>query len=82
MEKVTQWEIRILYSSLNIIRLGKSSRMRLVGHLAGMDEERKVYKVLVGKPRGKRPIGSSRCRWENGVKMDLREIGWGGGCGV
>jgi hypothetical protein len=37
----------------------------------------KVYKVLVGKPEGKRPLGRPRCRWENGIRMDLREIGWG-----
>jgi hypothetical protein len=42
-----------------------------------MGEERKVYKVLVGKPEGKRPLGRSRCRWEDGIKMDLREIGLG-----
>jgi hypothetical protein len=44
-----------------------------------MGEERKVYKVLVGKPEGKRPLGRSRRRWEDGVKMDLRETGLGGG---
>jgi hypothetical protein len=43
-----------------------------------MGEERKVYKVLVGKPEGKRPLGRPRCRWENGIRMDLGEIGWGG----
>jgi hypothetical protein len=43
-----------------------------------MGEERKVYRVLVGKPKGKRPLGSSRHRWEDGIRMDLREIGWGG----
>jgi hypothetical protein len=42
-----------------------------------MEEERKVYKVLVGKPEGKRPLGRTRCRWD-GIRMDLREIGWGG----
>jgi hypothetical protein len=42
-----------------------------------MGEERKVYKVLVGKPEGKRPLGRSRCRWEVGIRMDLNEIGWG-----
>jgi hypothetical protein len=42
-----------------------------------MEEERKVYKVLVGKPEGKRPLGKPRRRWENGIRMDLREIGWG-----
>jgi hypothetical protein len=45
-----------------------------------MGEERKVYKVLVGKLEGKRPLGSPRCRWEDGFRMDLREIGLGGGC--
>jgi hypothetical protein len=42
-----------------------------------MGEERKVYKVLVGKPEGKRPLGRPRRRWEDGIQMDLREIGWG-----
>jgi hypothetical protein len=42
-----------------------------------MGEDRKVYKVLVGKPEGKRPLGRPRCRWEYGIRMDLREIGWG-----
>jgi hypothetical protein len=45
-----------------------------------MGEERKVYRVLVGKPEGKRPVGRPRRRWEDGIKMDLREIGWG--CGL
>jgi hypothetical protein len=43
-----------------------------------LGEERKVYKVLVGKPKGKRPFGKPRCRWEDGIRMDLREIGLGG----
>jgi hypothetical protein len=42
-----------------------------------MGEERKVYRVLVGKPEGKRPLGRPRHRWEDGIRMDLREIGWG-----
>jgi hypothetical protein len=42
-----------------------------------MEEERKVYKILVEKPEGKRPLGRPRRRWENGIRMDLREIGWG-----
>jgi hypothetical protein len=46
--------------------------------VARMGEERKVYKVLVGKPEGKRPLGRPRCRWEDVVRMDLREIGLGG----
>jgi hypothetical protein len=52
--------------------------MRWAGHVACMGEERKVYKVLVGKPEGKWPLGRSRHRWEDGIRMDLREIGLGG----
>jgi hypothetical protein len=44
--------------------------------------ERKLYKVLVGKPEGKRPLERPRCRWEDGIKMDIREIGWGGVEGI
>jgi hypothetical protein len=54
--------------------------MRWAGHVARMGEERKVYKVLVGKPEGKRPLGRPRRRWEDGIRMDLEEIGWG--CGL
>jgi hypothetical protein len=58
--------------------LGKSRRMRWAGHVARMGEERKVYKVLMGKSEGKRPLGRPRRRWEDGIRMDLREIGLGG----
>jgi hypothetical protein len=68
-----------LYPSPDIIRQIKSSRMRWAGHVARMGEGRNVCRVLVGKPKGKRPLGRPRRRWENGIKMDLREIGWGGG---
>jgi hypothetical protein len=51
--------------------------MRLAGHVARMGEERKVYKVLVGKPEGKRPLGRPRRMWEDGIRMDLREISLG-----
>jgi hypothetical protein len=50
--------------------------MRWVGHVAHMGEERKMYKVLVGKLEGKRPFGRLRRRWEDGIRLDLREIGW------
>jgi hypothetical protein len=56
----------------------KSRRMRWAGHVARIGEERKVYKVLVGKPEGRRPLGRPRRRWEDGIRMDLREIGLGG----
>jgi hypothetical protein len=66
-----------LFSSPDIIRQIKSRTRRWVVHVARMGEERKVYKVLVGMPTGKRPFGRSRRRWEDGTRMDLREIGWG-----
>jgi hypothetical protein len=55
----------------------KSRRMRWVGHVARMGEESKVYRVLLGKPEGRRPLERPRCRWEDGIRMDLMEIGWG-----
>jgi hypothetical protein len=66
-----------LYSSPDIIRQVKSRPMRWMGHVARMGGERKVYKVLVGKPEGKRPLGRPRRKWEDGIRMDLREIGLG-----
>jgi hypothetical protein len=57
--------------------------MRWAGHAARMVEERKVCKVLVGNPEGNRPLGRPRSMWEDGIRMDLREIGLGGGgCGL
>jgi hypothetical protein len=76
--KVHNEELHNLYSSPDIIRQVKSRRMRWAGHVAHMGEEREVYKVLVGKPKGKRPLGRPRRRWEDGVRMDLREVGLGG----
>jgi hypothetical protein len=62
----------------DIIRQVTSRRMRWAGHVERMGEERNVYKVLVGKPEGKRLLGRPRRRWEDGIRMDLREIGLGG----
>jgi hypothetical protein len=76
--KLHNEELHNLYSSPDIIRQVKSRRMRWVGLVARMGEERKVYKVLVGKPKGKSPLGRPRHRWEDGIRMDLREIGLGG----
>jgi hypothetical protein len=83
---VTEWrklhigELHNLYSSPDIIRQIKSRRMRWAGHVACMGEGRNVYRVLVGKPEGKRPFEGPRRRWEDGMKRDLGEVGWG--CGL
>jgi hypothetical protein len=69
-----------LNSSPDIVRQIKSRRMRWAGHVARMGEGRNVYRVLVGKSKRKTPLERPRRRWEDGIKMDLREIGWG--CGV
>jgi hypothetical protein len=63
-----------LYSSLNIVRVIRSRRMRWAGHVARMGEGRGVYRVLVGRAEGKRPLGRPRRRWEDNIKLDLREI--------
>jgi hypothetical protein len=68
-------ELHSLYSSLNIIRVIKSRRMRWAGHVAYMGDGRSVYRVLVGRPEGKRPLGRPKHRWEDNIKRDLREIG-------
>jgi hypothetical protein len=68
-------DLHNLYSSPSIIRIRKS--MRWVGHVARMGEKRTVYRLLVGKPEGKRPLGRLRCRWIDNIKMDLLDIGLG-----
>jgi hypothetical protein len=68
-------ELQNLYSSLNIIRVIKARRLRWAGHVARIGEGRSVYRVLVGKPECKRPLGRPGSRWEDNIKMDLREIG-------
>jgi hypothetical protein len=73
--KLHSGELHILYSSPDIIRQIKSRKMRWAGHVACMEERRNVYRVLVGMPEGKRPLEGPRCRWEDGIKMDLREFG-------
>jgi hypothetical protein len=71
-------QLHNLYSSPDIIRQVQTRRVRWEGHVARMGHERKVYKILVGKPEGKRPLRRPRHRWENWIRMDLREIGLGG----
>jgi hypothetical protein len=68
-------ELHNLYSSPSIIRIIKSRRMRWEGHVAQMGEKRNVYRLLVGKPEGKRPLGRPSHRWMDNIKMDLSEIG-------
>jgi len=70
-------ELNDLYSSPNIVRVMKSRRMRWVGHVARMGEERVVYRVLVGNPERKRPLGRPRRRWVYNIRMDLQEVGCG-----
>jgi hypothetical protein len=67
-------ELHNLYSSPNIVRVIKSRRMRWAGHVTRMGEGRGVYRVLIGRPEGKRPLGRPRRRWEDNIKMDLKEI--------
>jgi hypothetical protein len=67
-------ELHSLYSSPNIFRVIKSRRMRWAGHVARMGEGRGVYRALVGRPEGKRPLGRPRRRWEVNIKMNLMEI--------
>jgi hypothetical protein len=73
--KLLNDELHSLYSSPNVVRVIKSRRMRWAGHVARMDEGRGFYRVWVGRPEGKRPLGRPRRRWESNIKMDLREIG-------
>ncbi|KAJ4435460.1 hypothetical protein ANN_18076 [Periplaneta americana] len=74
--KLHNTELHALYSSHDIIRKIKSRRLRWAGHVARMSESRNAYRVLVGTPEGKRPLGRPRRRWENNIKMDLREVGY------
>jgi hypothetical protein len=83
-EETREWrklhneELNDLYSSPNILRVIKSRRMGWAAHVVRLWEERGVYRVLVGKPEGKRPLGKPRRRWEDNIRMDLEEMR----CGV
>jgi hypothetical protein len=68
-------ELHSLYSSPNIVRVIKSRRLGWAGHVARMGERRGVYRILVGKSEGKRPLGRPRHRWEDNIKLDPREKG-------
>jgi hypothetical protein len=76
--KLHNEEFRDLYPSPSIIRIIKSRRMRWAGHVARMGEKRNAYRLLVGKPEGKGPLGRPRRRWVDNIIIDLLEIGWRG----
>jgi hypothetical protein len=70
-------DLYALYSSLNIIRVIKSRRLRWAGNVERMGDRRGAYRALVGKPEERRPLERPKRRWEDNIKMDLREVGWG-----
>jgi hypothetical protein len=70
-------ELHDLYSSSRIIRIIKTRKMRWEGHVARMGEKRNAYRLLVGKPEGRTPLGRSRRRWCDYIRMDVVEVGWG-----
>jgi hypothetical protein len=72
-------ELNDLYSSPNIIQVIKWRRIRWAGHVARMGEKRGAYRILVGRPEGRRPLGITRRRWEDNIKMDLQGVGLGHG---
>jgi hypothetical protein len=74
-------ELNDLYSSPNIIQVIKSRRMRWAWHVACMGEGRGAYRILVGRPE-RRPLGRPRHRWEDNIKMDLQDVGWGARTGL
>jgi hypothetical protein len=75
--KLHNKELHDLYSSPSIIRIIKWRRMSLAGHVARMREKRNAYRLFVGKPEGKRPLGRPRRGWVDNIRMDLGEVGWG-----
>ena len=76
--KLHNEELNDLYCSPNMFRVIKTRSMRWAGHVARKGERRGVYRVMVGKPEGKRLLGRPRGRWKNNVKMRLQKVGWGG----
>jgi hypothetical protein len=75
--KLHNEELHNLFCSPSIIRI-ISRRMGWEGHVARMREKRDAYRILMVKPEGNRPLGRSRRRWEDNIKINLREVGWGG----
>jgi hypothetical protein len=77
VERLHKEELNDLYSSPNIVRVIKSRRMRWARHVARMGEKRGAYRIVMGGPEGRRPLGKPRRRWEDNIKTDLQEVGWG-----
>jgi hypothetical protein len=75
--RLLNMELYALYFSPNIIRVIKSRRLRWAGHVARIGERKGAYRVFVGKSEKKRPLRRPRCRWEDNIKMNLQEVGWG-----
>jgi hypothetical protein len=75
--KLHNEKLRDLYFSPSIIRIIKSRRMRSAGHIERMGAKMNAYRLLVGKPDGRRPLGRPRRRWVDNIRMDLEEVGWG-----
>jgi len=76
--KLHNEELNDLYCSPNIVRVIKWKRIRWTGHVARMGERRGIYRVLVEKPEGKRPLGRTRRRWEDNIEINLQDVGCGG----
>ena len=76
--KLHNEELNDLYCSPNTVRVIKSRKMRWAGHVARIGERRNVFRVLMGKPEGKKPLERPRRRWEDNIKIDLQDVG----CGV
>jgi hypothetical protein len=77
-KKMHNDELHNLYSSPSIISMTKSRMMRWAGHVTRLEKKRNACRILVGKPKEKRPLGKQRRRWVDSIKMGLRKIGWGG----
>ena len=77
--KLHNEELNDYYSLLHIMQMVKMRGMRWAGHVVHMEERRDAYRVLMGKPEEKRPLGRLRHTWEDNIKMDLQEVGWGHG---